>query len=223
MACHVAILRRPYVQAVLAGRKTVESRLSRTAVEPYGCVTEGERIFIKASGGPFMATAVAGRVASFENLRPSDVATLRDHFNARVCGDDDYWRTKRDARYATFVELRAVEACAVGPGYAKSAYKAWFTLPDEASPWLEVALTAGAVRNRYVSVGGRGAYFGAEDFTLALPDGCAVATGLYRGQRVRWRGWGPYFEAHEVKAGDRVRFVAAGGGRYRVGFVKGDR
>lgn len=220
MACHVAILRRPYVRAVLAGRKTVESRLTKSAVAPYGCVRSGERLFIKVSGGPFMATAVAGRVTCFDALTPGEVATLREQFNALVGGDAGYWQAKRDSRFATFIELCDVMPCEVGPRYGRSAYKAWHTLPDAASPVLDVTLTVGAVRNGYVSVAGRAAFFRDEALAMVLPDGRVVETTLYRGRRVTWRGWRPYFAAHKMTAGDRVCFVALGGGRYRVGFSK---
>ncbi|MFA9477121.1 hypothetical protein ACERK3_02320 [Phycisphaerales bacterium AB-hyl4] len=215
----MAILQRPYVRAVLAGRKTVESRLTKSAVEPYGVVRTGERLFIKASGGPFMATAVAGRVMFFEALTPSAVVRLRERFDARVCGDDVYWQAKRASRYATFVELREVAACDVGPSYGRSAYKAWHVLADEASPWLEVALTAGALRNGYVSVAGRSRFFGEGTFELMLPRGDVVQTTLYRDQRVRWRGWRALFADAGVVAGDRVRFVMLGGRRYGVAFA----
>jgi len=49
---HVAILKPGYIQAILAGTKTIESRLTKTAQPPYGKVVTGERLYLKASGGP---------------------------------------------------------------------------------------------------------------------------------------------------------------------------
>ena len=220
MSIHVAILQRPYLDLVLSGRKTIESRLSKAAMAPFGRVSVGERIFIKASGGRFMATALAESVQSFENLMPSRVQALRRQFNAGVMGDDGYWRAKRNSRYATFVRLGAVEPLEVGPAYGKSAYRAWFVLDDEASPLLDVSLTAGAIGNGYVPVTGRGGFFGQERFELILPDGRRVETDIHAGRRLRWRGWRGYYETQGVSAGDAVRFVALGPGRYRVSFKK---
>lgn len=220
MAIHVAILQSPYLNAVLEGRKTMESRLTRTAQPPYGAIDAGERIFLKRSGGSFVATAQAGAVHSFDQLTPGDVDKLRRRFNAAVGGDPAYWQRKRDARFATFIELRDVRPISIGPTYRKSAYKAWFVLPDEADPVLDVTLTDGALRNGYVPVKGRTGFFDTEDFELHLPDGQRIRTDLYRGQRIRWRGWRGYFDHHHVQPGDVVRFVREDEGRYRVMLIR---
>ena len=229
MGVHVAILQRPYLRLVLDGRKTVESRLSKSAVSPYGQVRRGDRIYLKASGGPFMAAARAGWVESHQDLTPRQVDRLRQRLNALVCGDAAYWKMKREARYATFIELRDVRPIDEGPPFKPSRYRAWFVLPEDADAALhaqgdhraiELPLTAGAVRNRYVSVNGQADFFPHGEFTLELPDGETVRTSLYRGQRIRWRGWGVYFAAHRLDAGDAVRFVASGRGRYRVLLIR---
>jgi len=229
MGVHVAILKRPYLHLVLDGRKTVESRLSRSAVPPYGQVHEGDRIYLKASGGPFMAVARAGWIESHEALTPARIDRLRKRHNNQVRGDTAYWAMKRQAQYATFIELRDVRPINAGPAFKPSPYRAWFVLADDADAALrsggdqrsvQVALTAGAVRNRYVPIKGHVDFFPTGDFTLALPDGRMVRTSVYQRQRIRWRGWGRYFDSHGLGAGDAVRFVAAGRGRYRVLLVR---
>ena len=59
MSIHVAILKREYLRMVLSGQKTVESRLAKVRCPPFEQVVAGERLFFKASGGPFMAPAIA--------------------------------------------------------------------------------------------------------------------------------------------------------------------
>lgn len=220
MAIHVAILRTPYLKAVLEGRKTIESRLTRTAQPPYGMVNAGDRIFLKRSGGSFAATAHAKAVHSFDGLTPADIDALRRRFNKAVKGDDDYWQAKSNARFATFIELADVHPVSVGPMYSKSAYKAWFVLPDEADPVLDVELTEGSVRNGYVSVSERREYFEPDGFELLLPDGRSITSDLYRGQRIRWRGWRDLFRSHGLEAGDVARFVRRGAGRYGVSLIR---
>lgn len=228
MAIHAAILLPRYIDLILAGTKTLESRLTITRRTPYRRIQPGERIYFKASSGPYRATAVAGAVEFHDNLTPTKVAALRKRLNAKIGGDDAYWTWKRGSKYATFVELREVTACDDGPRMPPSQGIAWFTLDNEMSPpskrnpveSFEVALSAGAVKNGYVPaprgiVTGAGAALG-----LILPDGREVQTDLYRGQRVRWRGWREYFSRHGVRAGDAVRFEKRGVGCYAVSFVK---
>ena len=69
MPVHVAILLRPYIKLILSGRKTVESRLTITPRAPFEGIKPGDRIFFKASAGPYMATAVADAVARAAEAR----------------------------------------------------------------------------------------------------------------------------------------------------------
>ncbi|MEM8783408.1 MAG: ASCH domain-containing protein [Planctomycetota bacterium] len=218
MNVHVAILRKPYLDAVLAGTKTIESRLTRTAKEPYGSIAAGERLFLKQSGGPFRATAIAVGVEQFGGLRPSDVEGLRRRFQARVGGDHAYWRDKRDARFAVFVTLGAVESLSAGPSYAVQSMRAWYTLPGSVSPLHETVLTSGAIRNRYAALPGVSERLRGSRLTLVLPDGREVSTEFAAGSRLRWRGWGEVYAAAGVSPGDRVRYVALGDDRFAVSF-----
>jgi ASC-1-like (ASCH) protein len=218
VSIHVAILNKPYLDAILSGAKTVESRLTVTPKVPFAAIQPGERIFFKQSSGPFRAMAVAGRVKFYQGLRPRDVDDLKQRWQRWVGGSDAYWQSKRTSRYATMVELLEVEAADVGPVMAPSSGLAWFVLPEGDSPMLQVQLTAGALRNRYVTGTGLASYFGEKPVVLQLPDGVEVESDLYRGRRLRWRGWRPWFAQWDAKAGDAVRFVRVGPRRYRVDF-----
>lgn len=219
---HVAVLKPGYLRDILAGRKTVESRLTKTAQPPHGRVQPGERLFLKASAGPFMATAVAGEVLSFNDMRPVDVDRLRKRYGKPIAGDDAYWRSKRDSPFATLIELQEVEPIAVGPAYKVAYMKAWYVLDEALSPLCDWTITAGALRNRYACLplplvskirpGSR--------VVLTLPDGEAIETDLARGRMLRWRGWGQVYEQAGAKAGDVLRFVELGPGRYAVRVVR---
>ena len=220
MPIHVAILFRKYIEMILAGTKTVESRLTITPRPPYRTINPGEVIYFKASSGPFMASAVAAAVEFHDGLTPAKVAGLQKKWNPRVRGDDEYWRWKRNSRYATFIELRGVRAIApgAGPNIPPSRGPAWFTLDDTMAPKpLEVLLTAGAIRNGYVPAP-PGMKAGDGKIHLMLPDGRAVETDVYA-RRFRWRGWRGFFQSLGLRAGDRVRLEPIGPRKYRVSFV----
>ncbi len=233
MAEHVAILKWPYIRLILDGCKTMESRLTKTNQAPYGQIKPGEKIYFKASAGPYMAAALAYQVHFFDRLTPQQVASLRRRYNAIICGEPDYWRVKRDSRFATLISLRGVRAVASGPRLTASRGLAWFVFekPD-LSRVFEVALTDGAIRNRYVHVsqkihrfplpsyGGQAADQAGRDITLILPDGCKARTDLIAPGRIRWRGWGPYFQAHQMAPGDLVRFEQITARQYRVSFIE---
>lgn len=215
---HVAILKPGYIHAILAGSKSIESRLTKTMQPPYGRVETGERLFLKASGGPFMATAIAGEVRCFEGLTQGKVDKLRKKFASTVGGADDYWRSKRESRYATFVPLKEIEPIAVGPKYKVAYMKAWYVLDEALSPVRDWTITPGAVRNRYACLPTteKSKMQLGKPITLEFPDGQVIKTELARSRMLRWRGWGPVYEAANAKPGDVLRFVAIGAGRYAV-------
>ena len=59
---HLAILVEPYLQFILEGRKTVESRFSVRRGAPYGTVQRGDVVVLKRSGGPVVGLAQVAHV-----------------------------------------------------------------------------------------------------------------------------------------------------------------
>ena len=224
-AVHVAILHRPYLQMILSGRKTIETRLTVRPIVPYRAIAVGDVIFFKASSGPYMAKAKAQQVIFFEDLTPAKIAQLHQQYNAQICGDDGYWHYKRLSRYASLIWLTQVQATSTGPNLPPSTGPAWFVLPKVVSvdhdkpatnaqtPMSEsqeqpaallprMKLTAGALRNRYLRAP-RGIV---GDVRLIMPDGrtietCVTAKGIFR-----HRHWQPFFAPHVLQAGDVVVF-----------------
>ncbi len=236
MALHIAILIRPYSQMILDGRKTIESRLTVTPREPFKAIAPGERIYFKESSGPFFATAIAGEIFSFDNLTRARIDELKQRFNKEVCGQDEFWHWKRDAKYATFIRLRQVLPTAVGPAMEPSRGPAWFVLPDNAAADVplpfQIALTAGAIRNSYLRVprktyafapqhyGGKTLATAGKPLRLILPNKSRVDTDIVSNYMIRWRGWGALYKQHDLRPGDQVRFVPLDRGQYRVQCVR---
>ncbi len=133
---HAAIVLPVYARAIASGRKTIEARLTRNRISPFGLVSAGDRVYFKESSGSFVLTAVAAEVLRFEGLVPEEVAALRRRFDRRVLGSEEYWERKREARYATFVTLAEVEPILFGPDYrsdpAWRPRSAWTAMNDDA-------------------------------------------------------------------------------------------
>lgn len=126
---HAAILLPRYIEAILRGEKTIESRLLSQQREPIGRVHAGERLYFKEKGGPFRVTALAARVEHHLNLSPRGVRELKKTYNDRILGDEAYWLAKAQARHATLVWLCDVEPISAGPLYRPRPRAAWFVLP----------------------------------------------------------------------------------------------
>lgn len=215
MATHVAILLRPYLKMILDGRKTIESRLTVRPLPPYRRIAPGDTIYFKASAGPYLARAQAGRVEFFEGLTAAQVRHIHRQHNHAICGTPEFWRRKENSRYGTLVWLTNIRATHHGPVLAASCGPAWFVLAGEG---FCVKLTCGAIRHRYVALPAAvAARLRGREITLRLPDGRQVVTTTVS-SRWRWRGWGPYFTRHHARAGSRVRFALAQHATYQVSF-----
>ncbi len=131
---HIAILHKRYLDAILSGDKTIESRLSRIRTEPFGRVKAGERIYFKQSSGPFRATAIVRSVKSYDDLTPARVRTMRRDHNDGILGDGPYWSAKSRATCATLMWLDEVEPIEFGPDLSgvqsPGSRRAWFVLPN---------------------------------------------------------------------------------------------
>ena len=102
------ILRRPYLDKILAGSKRIESRFTRSRRAPFGNISVGDRLFLKVSSGPVCARAIVKKVLEFENLSPGKLKQLKARYNSLILGGEDYWAEKRASRYGVLVWLEGV-------------------------------------------------------------------------------------------------------------------
>ena len=106
---HLVILRQPYLDKILAGRKRIESRFTRSRRAPFGNISVGDRLFLKVSSGPVCARAIVKKVLEFENLSPGKLKQLKARYNSLILGGEDYWAEKRASKYGVLVWLEGVE------------------------------------------------------------------------------------------------------------------
>lgn len=238
---HVAVLIRPYVELVLAGRKTVECRLTRQARDPFDAIEPGERIYFKESAGPYRATALAEHVLCEGDLTPRRVGELRRDYNHLILGEADFWRRKRASRYATLIWLRDVEPTGTGPAIRPLQGVAWLRLAEEPA-WrranqparsFTIQITPGNLRHHTLyatkaigrfpesCLGGPTRAEAARPLTLILRDGPTVHTDIVGARKLfRTRVWGAWFSKHGARPGDHVLFTPAGEDTFYVGLTR---
>jgi len=128
--CHLVILKKPYLDAILAGRKRIESRFYKTRRAHLGRVSPGDKLFLKESSGPVCAVATVTAVRSFENLTPKQISRLKQQYNRYIRGADEYWRSKADCKFGMLVWLKDAER--VEPvRILKKDWRAWVVLTEK--------------------------------------------------------------------------------------------
>jgi ASC-1-like (ASCH) protein len=105
---HLAIFIEPFLSFVLDGTKKIESRFSINEAAPYRRVQKGDVVLIKASGGPVVGVAEV-KQATFYQLDAEGLDGIRSRFGDALCiYEEAFWETRKDACYATLIELANV-------------------------------------------------------------------------------------------------------------------
>ena len=111
---HLAIFVEPYLELVLAGKKTIESRFSANRCPPYNAVKKGDLLLLKRSGGPVVGVATVGQVWSYDldlgghlktdhrgslQNRPMDITLDKDLFylTGCLCGNPSFDLVRSDS------------------------------------------------------------------------------------------------------------------------------
>jgi len=126
---HVAIFSDPFLQHVIEGRKTVDTRLSTVRCAPFGQVMKGDLVLVKETGGPIVAlTYVAD--SEFFSVAHHSLEDVRADHGSQILADDDFWIAKKDARYASLIHLeQTVDFSPIF--FAKSDRRGWVSLNDD--------------------------------------------------------------------------------------------
>ncbi len=126
---HLAILKKPYLDMILDGRKQVESRFSKVRGPAFGRVFVGDRLFLKVSSGAVCATARVVAVENFQDLTPQKMLDIRKKYNRYVLGPDEYWQSKADSKFGLLAwldDIRPIEPVRIG----KKDWRAWVILAE---------------------------------------------------------------------------------------------
>ena len=102
---HLVVLRKPYLGRILAGTKTIESRFSISPMPPFHCVTSGDVLILKKSGGPIVAVAEVKLAELHGPLRRPEIMLILERHRRILQLDDSFFSSIQDARYATLVQL----------------------------------------------------------------------------------------------------------------------
>lgn len=133
MRHHLAILQEAYLDAILAGRKTIECRLTRSGAEPFRVLQRGDLLWLKQSCGPIRAVASVVWAEHLANLTPTHVDWICEHLNYWIAAPKGFFVERRGARFGTLAWLGRV--CALQPfSIRKSDRLPWVALAGPPVP-----------------------------------------------------------------------------------------
>jgi ASCH domain len=105
---HLAVFTQPYLDKILSGEKTIESRFSRSRSVPFEKVHRGDIILLKETAKPIRAIAIVTSVRCYGPLGPGEAGHLMEVYQTELRLEDDFKRTKQNSLYATLITLSDV-------------------------------------------------------------------------------------------------------------------
>jgi hypothetical protein len=114
-SAHVAIIQSRYADLILSGVKRIESRMTKARGPAFERVRAGDTIYFKARGGGFRASARVWRALDIRDLTTQGIWAIRELLGKEIAADHAYWKSRRNARYATLLWLAQVREDLEGP------------------------------------------------------------------------------------------------------------
>jgi len=93
-----------YIEMMLSGRKTIDSKFSYRRTAPYMKIKPGDLIYLKESSGPIRGRVTVGRVVNEELRDPEHVMTFLAPFKKELGLPDEstlmvIWRDRMNKKY----------------------------------------------------------------------------------------------------------------------------
>lgn len=105
---HLGIFVEPYLQYVLDGMKTVESRFSTRRCAPYNQVYKGDVVLLKKSSGPIVGLCKVSNAWSYQ-LEKGSWREIRKEYALDLCAQDPkFWAERKDANFVTLMRISNV-------------------------------------------------------------------------------------------------------------------
>jgi len=103
---HVAIMSSDeWIDKIISGEKTIESRWTKNKISPFERIARGDRIYFKVSGKPVSAVATASE-ACFYLLTPAKARELLQKHCKQIGTDLSYYEKIKDKKYCTLIKIK---------------------------------------------------------------------------------------------------------------------
>ena len=100
---HLAIMKKGYIEKILSGEKSIESRFSINRITPFQQISTGDKVYLQETGKPISASFTTGKVLFFSNLDEAKISEIKSEYGQQICAEAEFWESKKNARYATLI------------------------------------------------------------------------------------------------------------------------
>lgn len=106
--CHLGVFAEPYLDLMMKGTKTIESRFSIKKIAPYNKIKKDDIVFIKKSSGQVLGYLTIKEVLFFD-LKVTPIDYIREKYGRELCVTDEFWESKEKSNYATLIIIDKIK------------------------------------------------------------------------------------------------------------------
>ena len=131
MQHHLAILTQPWLDLILEGKKTIESRFTKIRCAPYGKIDTGDVVYLKESGGPVKGQFTVCEVETYTDLTSEMRHEINRRYHRHIFVDplfQGFWEKWYASKYATLIHVDNVIAYQNPFSFQKKDAQAWIVL-----------------------------------------------------------------------------------------------
>ena len=123
---HIVILKKKYLNLILEGKKTIESRWAVHKTLPYGRVNIDDTLYLKETGGDVVASARVSDVKTFA-LDSDMVDYIIDTYGEDICINKEN-KERYNKKYCTLIWVSDVKS--IEPFKVKKSYGSGWMLME---------------------------------------------------------------------------------------------
>jgi ASC-1-like (ASCH) protein len=128
IALHLAILHEPYLELILEGKKTIETRFSIHRQAPFEQITKNDVILLKETSGPVVGFCRVSD-AWFYVLNQNSWDIIKNEFFKEILVKDQrFWEDKKNSSYASLIRIRDVHRLKYPLDFPKRDRRGWVVL-----------------------------------------------------------------------------------------------
>lgn len=131
MQHRLAIFTQPWLDLILNGKKTIDSRLTKVQCAPYGKISAGDVVYMKESGGLVKGQFIASKVETYVNLTPEILRKINTQYHQEIFVDLGLKGLKKkwsNSKYATLIHVSNVIVYQKPFPYPRKGRTAWILL-----------------------------------------------------------------------------------------------
>jgi hypothetical protein len=103
---HLAILHEPYLDLILKGEKTIETRFSVHRQAPYEQISQNDIILLKEMSGPVVGLCRVSDCWFYELNQDTWSQIKNEFFKEILIKDKQFWEDKKNSSFASLIRIR---------------------------------------------------------------------------------------------------------------------